>query len=273
MKLKANAKINLFLDVLGKRKDGYHNIKTIFQEISLFDDIFIRETKNRIKIFCDHPKVPTDKRNLVYKAVDLIKKRFKIKKDIEIKIKKRIPVGAGLGGGSSDAAAVLGGLNKLWNLKLDKNQLAKIGKKLGADVPFFIYGGRCLGEGIGDKLMPLKIRKTQWYVIVKPPFEISTKNIYLRLTKTRKTGKIKKYINRLEDVVIPLYPEIKKIKEKLVDYGAEFSLMSGSGSCVFGFVKNKSVGEKIKNKMKKAGYAVWLVHSVEGSKWEVGSGK
>ncbi|MDO8734141.1 MAG: 4-(cytidine 5'-diphospho)-2-C-methyl-D-erythritol kinase [Elusimicrobiota bacterium] len=272
MKLKANAKINLFLDILNKRKDGYHNIKTIFQEISLSDDIFINECSprlqsgvseaNSIKIVCDNPEIPTDKRNLVYKAADAIKKYSGVKKRVLIKIKKRIPAGAGLGGGSSDAAAVLRGLNKLWNLKLTKNQLVKIGKEIGADVPFFLYGGRCLGEGIGDKLTPLKIRKKEWYVLVKPQFEISTKNVYLRLTKPRKTDKITRYINRLEDVVIPLYPEIKKIKDLLTESGAEFSLMSGSGSCVFGLIKNRRAGEKIKNKMKKAGYAVWLVHSV-----------
>ena len=274
MKLKANAKINLFLDILGKRKDGYHNIKTIFQEISLSDDIFIcsprlqsgvseANVKNRIKILCDNPKIPTDKRNLVFKAADAIKKYSGIKKGVLIKIKKRIPVGAGLGGGSSDAAAVLGGLNKLWNLKLTTNQLVKIGKQIGADVPFFIYGGRCLGEGIGAQLTPLKIRKKEWYVLVNPPFEISTKVVYSQLTKPRKTDKIKRYINRLEDVVIPLYPEIKKIKDLLVENGVEFSLMSGSGSCVFGFVKNRITGIRIKNRLKKDGYAVWLVHSVK----------
>ncbi len=282
MKLKANAKINLFLDILNKRKDGYHNIKTIFQEVSLSDDIFIGENRgtdteqdtelkrnnNGIRIYCDNPDIPTDKRNLVYKAADLIKRRFGIKKSVEIKIKKRIPVGAGLGGGSSDAAAVLRGLNKLWNLKLTKNQLVKIGKELGADVPFFLYGGRCLGEGIGAQLTPLKIRKTEWYVLVKPPFEISTKSVYSRLTKTGKTDRIKKYTNRLEDVVIPLYPEIKKIKDLLIENGAEFSLMSGSGSCVFGFVKNKITGIKIKNRLKKDGYTVWLVKSIEVDKRE-----
>ncbi|HAX61997.1 MAG TPA: 4-(cytidine 5'-diphospho)-2-C-methyl-D-erythritol kinase [Elusimicrobia bacterium] len=265
MKLKANAKINLFLDILGKRKDGYHNLKTIFQEISLPDEIWLKEIKTGVKIFCDNPKIPTDKRNLVYKAADLLKRYSGIKKGVEIKIKKRIPIGAGLGGGSSDAASVLKGLNKLWKLNFSKNQLIKIAKKIGADVPFFILGGKCLGEGIGAQLTPLKIKKKEWYVIVKPSFEISTRTVYLRLTKTVKIDKIKKYINRLEDVVIPLYPEIKKIKDLLTESGAEFSLMSGSGSCVFGFVKNKKSGEEIKNRLKKDGYTVWLVHSIKGS--------
>ena len=279
MKIRANAKINLFLDVLGKRRDGYHNIKTVFQEISLSDDIFIEEIKgdaDTIKVFCDDPSIPTDEKNLVHKATSLIKKLFGIKKGVEIKIRKRIPVGAGLGGGSSDAAAVLSGLNKLWDLKLSKKHLAKIGKKIGADVPFFIYGGRCLGEGIGDIITPLKFKKNQWYVLVMPPFGIQTKSVYSRLSsaslKAKRSGKLAEsqkidtvcpQFNVLESVVIPQYPEIKKIKNELVKNGAVFSLMSGSGSCVFGLVKNKDDGERIKNCMRKGGYAVWLVKGVE----------
>lgn len=266
MNLKANAKINLYLKVLGKRKDGYHSIKTVFQEVSLADDIFIRETKSGIKIFCDKKGIPTGRKNLAYVAAELIKKSSNTcGKGVEIKIKKNIPAGAGLGGGSADAAAVLKGLNSLWKLKFSKKRLAEIASKIGADVPFFTYGGRCLGEGIGNKLTPLKIKKTQWYVIVKPPFEINTKFAYSLLTKSNKNDNIKKFANRFEDVVITLYPEIKKIKEKLVDYGAVFSLMSGSGSCVFGIAENKKSGEKIKNRMKKHGYSVWLAHSIKAS--------
>ncbi|MEW6556336.1 MAG: 4-(cytidine 5'-diphospho)-2-C-methyl-D-erythritol kinase [Elusimicrobiota bacterium] len=283
MKLKANAKINLFLEVLNKRKDGYHNIRTVFQEISLADDIFITEKRetdakqhakqtrnnNMIKICCDNPEIPTDKKNLVYKAAMLLKKQFNIKKGVEIKIKKRIPVGAGLGGGSSDAAAVLKGLNRLWELNLTKTQFIKIAKQIGADVPFFVLGGRCFGEGIGDKLTPLKIKKKEWYVMVKPQFDISTKSAYSLLTKSQKISKINKLGNRLEDVIIRHYPEIKKIKEKLIKYGAEFSLMSGSGSGVFGIVRNKKEGNEIKNQLKKDGYTVWLVHTVKAGKRQV----
>lgn len=301
MKLKANAKINLYLDVLDKRKDGYHNIETVFQEVSLADDIFIcspriysgvstANVKNGIKILCNNPKIPTNKKNLVYKAAELIKKHFKIKKDVEIKIIKRIPVGAGLGGGSSDASAVLKGLNKLWNLKLSKKTLMDMAKKIGADVPFFIEGGRCFAAGIGDVLMQLPVKRKEWYVIVKPAFSISTKFAYSKvnyrlpphiistdfvkfrakhggklctgLTNSKKIDKIKNYYNKLENAVITLYPEIKRIKKQLVSYGADYSLMSGSGSCVFGAVKNKKEGQKVKNRIKKDGYSVWLVHTV-----------
>ncbi|MBN1383641.1 MAG: 4-(cytidine 5'-diphospho)-2-C-methyl-D-erythritol kinase [Elusimicrobia bacterium] len=283
MKLKAPAKINLFLDILNKRKDGYHNLKTVFQRVSLFDDISIKETESGIKVSCDDPGIPTGKENIAYKAAVLVKKYSRIKKGVLIRIKKGIPVGAGLGGGSSDAAEVLKGLNRLWNLKLSKKNLIKIAKKIGADVPFFASGlKKCMAMGIGDILTPLSAGKKEWYVIVKPSFNISTKFVYSRLnlfkrkgltpknprgiytglTKQRQYSNIDKYYNRLEDVVIPLYPEIEKIKEKLVSYGAEFSLMSGSGSCVFGFVKDNKIGNKIKNSLKKDGYSVWLVHTV-----------
>jgi 4-diphosphocytidyl-2-C-methyl-D-erythritol kinase len=263
IKLRANAKINLFLNVINKRKDGYHNIKTIFQEISLFDEIYIEEIKNGIKIICDSAGIPTDKRNLVYKAADLIKKHSNIKKGVLIKIKKRIPIGAGLGGGSSDASAVLKGLNKLWHLNLSKKELIEIGKRIGADVPFFIEGGRCMAVGIGEILKSIPVKKNEWYVIVKPDFEISTKYVYSQLTKPGKNCKITQYYNKLEEVVVPLYPEIKEIKEKLLKYGAKISLMSGSGSCVFGIVNRQNTGKKIKNILKKDGYFVWLVHPVK----------
>lgn len=293
MKLKAPAKINIFLDILNKRKDGYHNMKTVFQSVSLFDDISIKETSGGIKISSDSPDIPGGRKNIVYKAAAAIKKYSGIRKGVLIKIKKRIPVGAGLGGGSSDAAAVLMGLNKLWGLKLSGKVLISLAKKLGADVPFFIYGaGRCAAEGIGDILTPLSVKKRKWYVIVKPSFKISTKSVYSRLvlsknktfpagltppflgnplrraglTKLKQCSKIDTYYNRLEDVVIPLYPEIKKIKEKLISYGAEFSLMSGSGSCVFGVVKNQNTGAKIKSFLKKDGYDVWLVKGIEADK-------
>lgn len=275
MKLKAPAKINLYLDVLNKRKNGYHNLKTVFQSVSLFDDIIIKETNGGIKISSDSSDIPAGRKNIVYAAASAIKKHSGIKKGVLIKIKKRIPVGAGLGGGSSDAAAVLRGLNKLWELKLSEKALIGLAKKIGADVPFFAAGGgRCMAGGIGDILTLLSVKKREWYVIVKPAFKISTKFVYSRLvlsenktfqaglTKLEQCSKINQYYNRLEDAVIPLYPEIKDIKKKLISYGAEFSLMSGSGSCVFGVVKNRNAGAKIKNLLKKDGYDVWLVHSV-----------
>jgi len=266
--LKANAKINIFLDVLDKRKDGYHNIKTVFQEISLADSINIKDTsglKGEIVIKTSAPRLPTDRRNLAYRAADIIRKYAGIKRGAEIYIEKKIPVGAGLGGGSSDAACVLKGLNKLWNLKINNRQLCSLGKRIGADVPFFIYGGRCLGEGIGDILTPLPVGKKEWYVIVYPGFEISTKFVYEQLTEIKKRCIIKTHYNKLENVVLPLYPEIRIMKEKLKMWGADYSLMSGSGSCVFGVVKDRMTGKKVMGYLKKYAYGIWLVHSVNSN--------
>ena len=266
--LKANAKINIFLDVLDKRNDGYHNIKTIFQEISLADDIIIKETsgqKGEIVINISDPRLPADQRNLAYKAADIIKKYAGVECGVEIDIEKKIPASAGLGGGSSDAACVLKGLNKIWNLKINKDQLCSLGKMIGADVPFFIYGGRCLGEGIGDVLTRIPFKKKEWYVIVHPCFEISTKFVYNQLTETKKKCIIKNYYNKLENVVLPLYPEVGIIKQKLKMWGAAHSLMSGSGSCVFGVVKDRKTGNNIMGYLKQYTYGSWLVYGVQSN--------
>ncbi len=268
IKLKANAKINLFLDVLDKRADGYHNIKTVFQEISLADRIRIKEKpgpRGGITVTSSDPSLPSGKKNLAFRAASAIKEYSGVKKGVEIHIEKNIPVGAGLGGGSSDAACVLKGLNRLWKLNIGRHELCAIGREIGADVPFFIYGGRCVGEGIGDVLTPVPVGKTEWYVIAYPRFEISTKFVYGQLTETKKKCIIKNYCNRLESVVLPLYPEIRVLKEKLIKLGAVHSLMSGSGSCVFGVVKDKRTGEKIIGYLKRCGYDGWLAYGVGGN--------
>lgn len=264
IKAVANAKINIYLDVLGKRPDGYHNIKTVFQEVSLADTLFISELKTGIKVSCSNPNIPSDERNLAYKAAAVLREFAGINAGAEIKIVKNIPAGAGLGGGSSDAAAVLQALNKLWKLKIPKHSLAELGKKIGADVPFFIYGKRCMAEGIGDILTPLPSEKKEWYVIVYPGFEISSELVYTRLTSNKKRCIIKNYYNRLEEVVIPIYPEILKIKDKLSASGAQIALMSGSGSSVFGLVNDAASGETVASTMKNIGYKyTWVVHSIQ----------
>ncbi|OQA92184.1 MAG: 4-diphosphocytidyl-2-C-methyl-D-erythritol kinase [Elusimicrobia bacterium ADurb.Bin231] len=263
--LKANAKINLFLDVINKRSDGYHDIKTVFQEVTLSDDIRLRQTAHGIKILCDEPGIPSDNKNLAYKAADLVKKYAGINKGISIKITKRIPAGAGLGGGSSDAAAVIKGLNEMWKLGLSRKIMCSIASEIGADVPFFIFGGRCLGEGLGEALTQIPVTKRYWYVVVFPGFEISTKYVYDQLTINKKKCIIKNYnktyYNRLEEVVLPAYPEIDCIKQRLVAAGAEFSMMTGSGSSVFGVAGTETKGKDIILKMKKFGYKMWLVRS------------
>ncbi|OQX53857.1 MAG: 4-(cytidine 5'-diphospho)-2-C-methyl-D-erythritol kinase [Candidatus Omnitrophica bacterium 4484_213] len=177
--LTSPAKINLYLKVLGKRKDGYHNIETVMQKINLCDTLVLKEKKRGIRIFCTNEKVPLDESNLCYQAADLLIKGFSVKKGVEIFIEKRIPVAAGLGGGSSNAASVILGLNKLWNLKINRKGLLKIGGEIGADVPFFIspfLTAKCQGKG--DEISPFSFPQDLYYLLVVPDFAVSTKEIY-----------------------------------------------------------------------------------------------
>jgi 4-diphosphocytidyl-2-C-methyl-D-erythritol kinase len=262
MKLKANAKINLTLDVLYKRPDGYHEVEMIMQSIDLADILYIEESEET-QIICDHPYVPEDSSNLVYKAVEEIKKYCNVDKNVKIHIEKNIPVAAGLGGGSSDCAATLKGLNKLWNLGLDDHTLEKLGQKLGADVPFFIKGGTQLAKGIGEKLSPLPAPPNMWVVLGKANMGVSTKEVYKELnlediTKRPDTqamirgieaGDIKticsNLCNVLETVTLRKYTTIKNIKNRMAQAGANGVLMSGSGPTVFGLCNNYEKAVKI----------------------------
>ena len=180
IKLKSRAKINLSIDVLGKRQDGYHLVEMIMQTIDLYDLIEISEIEdNQIIIKSASDEIPLDCNNLVYKAADLIKQKFNITKGIEIDIQKNIPVAAGMAGGSSNAAAILVGLNKLWNLNLSDQALEELGLKLGADVPFCINGGAVLASGIGEELTPIKgLSKDICILVCKPDLFVSTKEVY-----------------------------------------------------------------------------------------------
>jgi 4-diphosphocytidyl-2-C-methyl-D-erythritol kinase len=192
--VKSFAKLNLYLQILKKRKDDFHNLNTLFTRIDLFDTIILKERDDGlIKIKCDCRKVPEDSTNLCYRAAALLKQEFKLKAGLEIEIKKRIPVGAGLGGGSSDAAGVLLGLNKFWKLNLTRVRLAGLGAEIGSDVPFFIYQKKfALGSGRGDKIKPLSALNNLklWFILVYPDFKVSTPLIYRKLDAYR-SGKEK----------------------------------------------------------------------------------
>ncbi|QNO14882.1 4-(cytidine 5'-diphospho)-2-C-methyl-D-erythritol kinase [Alkalicella caledoniensis] len=251
MKLKARAKINLTLDVLHKRSDNYHEIEMIMQLVDLYDSLEIREGEG-IEIVCSHPFVPTDEGNLVYKAAKSLQKYTGTKKGAKITIEKRIPVAAGLGGGSSDCATTLMGLNKFWKLNLSLEELAKLGKELGADVPFFIKGGTQLAKGIGEDLTLLPSLPPVWVVLAKPNLGVSTKEVYLgleidKITKRPNTqamisaiteGNIKEVSNNLcnvlETVTLRRYSTVKILKDRITQLGACGTLMSGSGPTVFG---------------------------------------
>lgn len=263
--IKAPAKINLFLSVVGKRKDGYHNIVTVFLKIRLFDKLYFKKADSGIKISCNKKEVPVDSTNLVYKAAGLLQEFTGTNFGANIRIIKKIPVAAGLGGGSSDAAAALIGLNQLWNLRLDRETLLRLGKKIGADVPLFLLPETLvLGTARGDKLKPLKLRKEILLVLVNPGIPVSTKAIYEGLSSclTKKVNdvkllthalefdgpdKIEKYLfNQLEEVTFNKYKRIKEIKKIISAFGFKAVLMSGSGSIVFCVVKNREEATRIK---------------------------
>jgi len=275
IKAKANAKINLFLEVLGKRADGYHDIETIMQEIDLHDDLefqFIDEDKIILKVEGKYA-VSTGPENLVYRSAQLIKTEFKISKGVEIRLVKNIPFGAGLGGGSSDAATCIKVLCKFWNIQTDHQKLCDLVSKLGADIPFFLLGGRCFAEGIGEKLTKLNNFDKHAIVLIFPNFEVSTKDVYKNLTKFDKICSItqilndfnvqKNLFNRLEDSAIQIAPEIKNIKNLLKELGAKNSLMSGSGSSVFGIFSTIQEANIVKLKLlKNSKYSVWSVNTL-----------
>lgn len=178
--LKAPAKLNLLLKVVNKRKDGYHNLVTLFERIDLQDTLqFNRNAKGQIRIFCDCPDVPTGPKNLIHKAAMLLKEGLKLKEGVDIKVIKRIPVAAGLGGGSSDAATTLIGLNQFWKLSLTRAQLLTYARALGSDVPFFLYDASwALGQGRGDKIIPLPMNAKLWHILVVPPIKVYSREVF-----------------------------------------------------------------------------------------------
>ena len=250
IKLKSYAKINLCLDIVNKRPDGYHNLRTIMQSLDLFDQIDIQTSKD-IQIESDYPGLPLDESNLAYKAAKAVFERVGIKEGAKIKITKNIPVAAGLAGGSSNAAAVLHGLNILYGLNLTIAQLIHIGKSLGADVPFCVVGGTVLATGIGDRLNILPPIKEYNILLVKPNVEVSTKDVYSKVNIQSLTsrpdiekavksienhdlpGLISSMGNVLEPITSQMVKEILEIKNMMLAMGAESALMCGSGPTVF----------------------------------------
>jgi 4-diphosphocytidyl-2-C-methyl-D-erythritol kinase len=255
---RAAAKINLAIDVLRKRPDGYHDVSMIMQSVALYDTITVRALKGEIKVTSNSDKIPSDKTNIAYKAAEYLKIKYNVKEGVHINIDKSIPVAAGLAGGSTDAALTLKLLNKAWDLRLSKNELLEAGKKLGSDVPFCIQGGTALAEGLGEKLTTLKGIPDCLILLAKPPVSISTKEVYegLKLEEVKQRPDIKDMIrcidandlegiaanmcNVLETVTIKKCPQIQEIKDKLVEYGAQGSMMSGSGPTVFGIFKDNA---------------------------------
>jgi 4-diphosphocytidyl-2-C-methyl-D-erythritol kinase len=263
--VKAPAKINLSLDVLYKRDDGFHEVEMVMTTVDLADRIELYDIKsNTIKITSHNRFVPDDERNLAYQAAKLLKERFNIQKGVGIGISKMIPVSAGLAGGSSDAAATLRGLNKLWSLGLSMDELAEIGAEIGSDVSFCVYGGTALAKGRGEKITQIDTPPSCWVVLAKPSIGVSTADVYRNLKLDRVqhpnvqamvdsinsqdyNGICGHIGNVLEDVTLNMHPEVQQIKNQMKRFGADAVLMSGSGPTVFGLVRHESRMHRVYN--------------------------
>ncbi|MGZ3594275.1 MAG: 4-(cytidine 5'-diphospho)-2-C-methyl-D-erythritol kinase [Syntrophales bacterium] len=269
----APAKVNLYLRVLGKRSDGFHDISTLMQRISLYDELIFTRTDHGIRLSCPGSTIPEDNNNIVYRAADALLSRLPHPPGIHITIRKRIPVGAGLGGGSSNAATALVTLNELMDFHYNTDDLMKIGAKLGADVPFFIFGRTAWASGIGDRLRIAENIPPLWFVLINPGFEISTKAVYeslnLRLTKRVVNYKcpvlctvdeiVKGLHNDLELVTLVLHPILRYFKNILVQNGALGALMSGSGPTVMGIFMDEEGAIAAKKDIEKTRGSEWSV--------------
>ncbi len=284
--LKSPAKLNLFLKVLNKRPDGFHNIETIIERINLYDRIELVKRKDaKIKIYCDSPAVPKNNSNLAYQAAALLKKEFSLKQGIDIRIKKRIPPASGLGGGSSKAASVLLGLNRLWRLGLSEKELVRYASKIGCDVAFFIHEiPFAYADRRGDRIKPLKaVRSKFWHILVLPKGRISTAEAYSLWDKdsrlnllTNKTQGAKivtlalekrdfdllalAVFNGFQRIAEKKTPEILKIREELKEAAVKTISVSGKGPAVFGIVSSRKEAEKAKRLL--SGWSVFIVKTL-----------
>lgn len=259
IKLPAFAKINLGLKVLGRRADGYHEIRTVFQTISLNDGLtFEAASDGRLELACADPSIPTDESNLVLRAADALRERYGAGRGARVTLEKRVPAGGGLGGGSSDAAMTLIALSRLWNLKTDVSELSELGARLGADVPFFLTGGTALGTGNGTDIEPLEDAPKTHLVVVTPAVRVSTAEAYKALgapALTKDDALVNLSVSRteadfpdslcdvmsndFEPVVVRLYPEIGRARDALLGAGALRASLSGSGSSVYGVFESE----------------------------------
>lgn len=272
--VKALAKINLGLDVIRKREDGYHEVRMIMQTIHLFDRLEIRRNNSgRITIETNLSFLPTNENNLAYKAAKLLMDEFQLRDGIDIRLQKHIPVSAGMAGGSTDAAAVLYGVNRLFELGISREELMQLGVKIGADVPYCVMRGTALAEGIGEQLSPLPPMVKCPVLIAKPQINVSTKFVYEnlklnaqtvhpdidRLMDDIKARDLKKIAadmgNVLETVTIPNYPVISEIKENMLAHGALNAMMSGSGPTVFGLFEDEDTAAAAYEAMRESGLA------------------
>ena len=272
MRLQAFAKINLGLDVLGKREDGYHEVRMIMQTIRMYDQLDMRKSvEPGIHLTTNKKYIPVDENNLVWRAAKLMMDTCGIIEGVSIHLHKVIPVAAGMAGGSSDAAATLVGMNRLFHCGLSKEKLMELGVQISADVPYCVLRGTALAEGIGEKLTVLPPMPDCWILIGKPGISVSTKYVYTTLDLNTDTvhpdidgmkkaledgnlyGITERMGNVLQDVTIPAYPEVERIKEQMKTLGAVNAMMSGSGPTVFGIFDNEEKAQKACQKLRESG--------------------
>ena len=281
LQFKTPAKINLGLHIHKKRKDGFHELETILQMVTWFDELQLEGTSEKVELFCDNPKIPNDETNLVVKAARLLQKHFPGRcAGVNIKLKKSIPSGAGLGGGSGNAAGVLLALNHLWDLKISRENLIAISAELGSDVPFFLMSPCAIGTGKGEILEPINNPINLYILMIYPNLPLSTPWVYgnlkLKLTKHKNNISIlanflmrsefaqlgAALYNDLEPVVFKRYPEILEIKNELLRSGAGGALLSGSGSTVFGIFNNPNLAKKALARFAGKKHKVFLAKSI-----------
>ena len=269
IQLKSFAKINLCLYVLRKREDGFHDICSVMQAVDLHDRLSLYKIPEGIVVQTDDPELPADRRNLAYKASEIFLKENRISSGVRIEIQKRIPLSSGLGGGSSNAAFALIGLNKLFGANLSRKRLMGMGERIGSDVPFFLSSGQAVATGRGEKIREVKLPQDYWIVLIKPHVRLSTPWVYenLKIDLTKKKQSIRIYRNRksffdsmvaweneLESVAVTKYPQIQELRTKLERIGAIKTSMSGSGPTVYGIFDKPRYKE---------------VKSLRGSEWQI----
>ncbi len=274
--MKAFAKINLGLDVVGKLENGYHEVKMVMQTVGIYDELTFGKTDSGIMVTCDTGELPTDGNNLIYKAAKLMMEHYHIKEGVRIHLRKNIPIAAGMAGGSTDAAATMKGMNRLFDLGVDLKELMELGVSIGADVPYCILGGTALAEGIGEKLRTLPPAPECFLLVAKPDINVSTAYVYQHLdaegvsshpdidgmVQAIEQGSLQGIIERLgnvlENVTVKAWPVIDTIKGRMKELGAAGSLMSGSGPTVFGIFVSENTAQKAYKELLAEGLAKQL---------------
>jgi 4-diphosphocytidyl-2-C-methyl-D-erythritol kinase len=295
VRLHSFAKLNLGLEVLGLRDDGYHELRTLFQTIDLHDDVVLRPRRQGVVVRCDHPAVPSDETNLAARAAEAVRRYGRVRAGVEIEIQKRIPVGGGLGGGSSNAAAVLLGLDRLWKLGLGPDALHRLARGLGADVPFFLLGGTALGLSRGDEVYPLRRQVRAHVVVVDPGVHVSTARVFARvdarLTPRLNSNSIFYFVSRelegaaafrllvndLEEAALEEAPTLReqarRIRAVLLEEGACLAGLSGSGASYFGLFEGARPAERARTTLAAGGFRALAARTLTLDQYRVARGR